>query len=58
MIVVATERRRYDEPAPRRDPIGWLLLHRIEYTDANPWVAVVGLVLSAMLGGFLNLVLQ
>jgi hypothetical protein len=58
MIAARIARRQAAEPAPRRDVIGFLLLHRIEYTDANPWVAVVGLVFAVALGGFLNLVLQ
>jgi hypothetical protein len=49
---------RHQPQEPKRDPIGFLLLHRIEYTDANPWLAVVGLIFAAALGGFLNLVLS
>jgi hypothetical protein len=54
MIAAHFARLQDIEPTPRSDPIAFLLLHRIEYTDAHPWVAVVGLVATGVIGGLLN----
>lgn len=32
--------------SPARDPIGWLLLTGIEYTNARPWFGFVGAVVT------------
>lgn len=56
--MIAARIASHQQQAPKRDFIGFLLTYQIEYTDANAWPAVVGLIFAAALGGFLNLVLQ
>lgn len=49
-----TARRQQAAPAPRRDPVGFLLLTGIERTNARPWVGFAGMaacwVLCVLLG--------
>jgi hypothetical protein len=38
----------------RRDPVRFLLLHRIEWTDKHPGVTLAGLAVVAVIGGLVN----
>jgi hypothetical protein len=49
---VTTARIAYQPP--KRDFIGRLLLTGIPWTDANPWVPTLGLVVTGVIGALLN----
>jgi hypothetical protein len=55
MTAARIARRQQAAPAPRRDPIAFLLLTRIDVTNARPWIGFAGLaacwVLCALLEG-------
>jgi hypothetical protein len=56
--MIAARIARQASPAPRRGIVGTILLHRIEWTDKNPWAPALGVVLVGVLGAVLNVVLR
>lgn len=53
-MIATTARRQHAAPAPRRDLVAFLLLHRIDATNARPWIGFAGMaacwVLCVLLG--------
>lgn len=43
MIAAHTARRQQAAPAPRRDPIAFLLLSGIDTTNGRPWIGFAGM---------------
>jgi hypothetical protein len=54
MIAIRTARHQAAEPAPRRDSIRFLLLHRIEWTDQHPGLMLACVIALMLLGGVLE----
>ena len=54
MIATTTVRRQQAAPALRRDPVAFLLTHRIAATNQRPWIGFAGMaacwVLCVLLG--------
>lgn len=57
-MIAARIARQAVEPAQRRDPIAWLLLTGIEFTDARPWIGFVGMAMTGLVGAIVLKVLS